>query len=158
MFSAWGPEVREAAHPLELAVDEVPVDVQERQRLEAIGDGVCEQPAQRRLRDRAPAETRDHRVAVQLDAGERHADVGRDDPADAHGERLLEHEHALCVAERGAHRVQREWPERRDPEAPIFTPCSRISSTVSLIVPSTEPSATTIVSASSAAVGADQAP
>ncbi len=33
--------------------------------------------------------------------------------------------------------------------APILTPCSRSSSTTSSIVPSTEPSATTIVSASS---------
>ncbi len=36
------------------------------------------------------------------------------------------------------------------PTAPIFTPSSRSSSTVSWMVPSTEPSATTIVSASSA--------
>ena len=35
------------------------------------------------------------------------------------------------------------------PSTPIFTPAARISSTVSLIVPSTEPSATTLVLASS---------
>ena len=43
------------------------------------------------------------------------------------------------------------------PSTPICWPCSRISSTVSLIVPSTEPSATTMASASSSAVGVHQA-
>ena len=41
---------------------------------------------------------------------------------------------------------------------PIFTPSARISSTVSLIVPSTEPSATTMVSASSQRYGRTSPP
>ena len=79
----------------QLAVDDVPVHVEERQRLEAVGDGVGEQPAQRAFVIGRPPRPGDHRVAVQLDARERHAHVRRDDPADADGERLLEHEHPL---------------------------------------------------------------
>ena len=38
--------------------------------------------------------------------------VGRDDAADADGERLLEHDDALGACQRRAHRVERERPER----------------------------------------------
>ena len=116
MFSACGPGRARGLHARQLAVDDVPVQVQERQRLQPVRHRVGEQLAQGGLGDRPPAEAGDDRVAVQLDAGERHADVGRDDPADADGERLLEHDHALGVPKRGAERLKRKRAERRDPD------------------------------------------
>ena len=100
MFSACGPEAREA--PIRSSSrfttsQSMSRNVNASRRSAAAS---AEQAVQRGLGDRPSAEARDHRVAVQLDAGERHAHVRRDDPADADGERLLEHDHALGVAER----------------------------------------------------------
>ena len=105
--------------------------------------------AQRRARDRAAAQAGDHRVALELDARQRLAHAVGHDAAQADGEALLQHDDALGVLQRLAQRGERERPERADATAPIATPSSRISSTTSFMVPITEPSATTIVSASS---------
>ena len=102
----------------------LPVQVEERQRLELVRDRVREQAAQRRLRDRPAAEAGDHRVAVELDARQRHAHVRptrsrrrrRRAPSRARRTRLR-------VPQRRAHLLERERPERLDRRARrCFTP------------------------------------
>ncbi len=105
--------------------------------------------SQRRLGDGAPAEAGDHGVAVQLQAGQRQPHVGRDDAAQADREALLQHDHALGALQRGAHRGQRERAERVDAEHADLHAVGAQLVDVSFSVPITEPSATTMVSASS---------
>ncbi len=93
-------------------------------------------PVQRRLGDRAPAEAGDHVVHARRQAGQREPDVLADDAARADGERLLEHDDALRVAERLTHLVERIRAEALDAErADRARPRSRSSSTTSSIVP-----------------------
>ncbi len=107
---------------LELVGDDVGVEVEERHLLELVGARVLEQLPQRGPRDRAAAEPGDHRVALQLDPGQRLAHAVGDDAAQADGEALLEHDDALRVGERVAQRGQRERAERADRHRPDRDP------------------------------------
>ncbi len=51
---------------------------------------------------------------MQLDTGQCHPHVGRDDAADADGERSLQHHDPLCALQRIPHRFERERSERGD--------------------------------------------
>ena len=116
MFSACGPE-RRSRCPRQLALDEPAVEVEEGRCGQPVGDRVVEQAPQRRLGDRPAAEPRDHGRHVRpegLRAPRRTS--SDDDPADAGGERLLEHDDAAGVAERLAHLVHRPRPEGLDPD------------------------------------------
>ena len=98
------------------------VEVEERQRLEPVGGGVGEQPAQRCLGDRPPAEARDHRVGVGPDtsggwmpASAAWTSVETIPPmptASAFSSTTTR----LAPAERRAHGVERERAEGRDPD------------------------------------------
>ena len=101
-----------ARDALELALDERAVEVEEGQRLQRAGERVARTAAQRGLRDRPPAEAGDD--VVDLARGCRPGPArtfGRDDPADADRERLLEHDDPPGAGQRGPHLVQRERAE-----------------------------------------------
>src|SRR6185295_11265844 len=85
------------ASALDLAVDDVPLQIQELERLELVACGLREQVEERALRDGAPAQAGDDGVAVQVQAGKRFAHTAGDDAADARREALLEHDDALRV-------------------------------------------------------------
>ena len=93
-----------------------PVEVEEGERLQQVGDRVAQHLLERCPRDRAPAQAGDDGVAVQLQAREREPDVGRDDAAETDAEALLEDDDAARRVQRGAHRGERERPERLDAE------------------------------------------
>ena len=113
MFSAIGPERRVDALAFEFAVDRVPVEIEEGQRFEPVGDRIDEQAAQRGLGDGPPAESGDHRVDRLRTVAQGHAHVARDDAADAHGEALLHHDHPPDMAQRIADLGDREGAEAR---------------------------------------------
>ena len=148
MFSAWGPE-RSLPQPRELPFDEVGAQVEEAQGAEPAGERVPEDPLQRRARDRAPAEPGHHAVDGDRKAAERQPHVLLDDAAEPDRERLLHHDHPAGARERGADLVRGYGRKQRIASAPTRSPRSRSLSTTSSIAPSTEPSATTTVSASS---------
>ena len=119
-------------------------------RLEPVLEGVGEQRVQRALGDRPAAEARDHVVDRGRRVPKRQPHVLADDPAERRP-RTPSRPRRPARACPSAARTSSSGNGRKHlmPRAPIFTPCSRSSSTTSSIVPSTEPSATTIVSASS---------
>ena len=116
------------------------------------------QPAQGAPGDRPAAESGDDVVDDRGQPRQREPDVLADDAARADGERLLDHDHALGSPEASRTSSRGHGRKHLIETAPIFTPCSRSSSTTSSIVPSTEPSATTIVSASSMRYAANSPP
>ena len=132
------------SHELDVEVEEASA------RAEPVGGGVVEHRVQRRLRDRAAAEAGDDVVDVGRQPGQRRRTFWPTIPPIADGERLLEHDDPRRRAPSAA-RTSSSGNGRKHlmPSAPIRTPWSRSSSTTSSIVPSTEPSATTTVSASS---------
>ena len=147
MFSAAGPDCGAAATRRQLAAR--PGRCSRSRKVSgsrSSAAGLGEQLPQRGLGDGPAAEAGDDRVAVQPDAATgpsaRWPTRSRRCPTASAFSSTTTRSRA---AQRGAHRVQRERPERGDAErADLHTPSSRSSSTVSLIVPSTEPSATTI--------------
>src|SRR6185436_20456314 len=100
----------------ELAVDDAPVEVEEGERLQLVGDRIAQHAFERRLGDRASAQAGDDRVAVQLQAREGETDIGRDDAAKAHAEALFDDDDALSTLQRPANRRERERTVRLDAE------------------------------------------
>ena len=160
MFSACGPGRARVAHRARSSRSTSSRSrSRKRQRLEPVG-----RPRRRAaprseafVIGRPPSPAID-RVAVQLDARRAPCARSRETIPPTPTASAFSSTTTRCApAERRAHRVERERPERRDAERRrSLTPSSRSSSTASSIVPSTEPSATTIVSASVGAVAADQ--
>jgi hypothetical protein len=153
-FAATGPDVAQqvlgdraaAAHlrlALELAVDDSPVEIEEGERLELVGDRLAQHAFERRLGDRASAQAGDDRVAVQ-GAGprgrgghrSRRRRRGRRKSSSRRRRRATRPCSAARTAASGNGRY--DWM----PSTPILTPLSRRASIVSFRVPITEPRAT----------------
>src|SRR5262249_33563240 len=105
-----------AALALELAAHKVGVEVEKLERLELVPPGTLEQVPQRVPGDRASAQARRHGARSRVGVRQRLLAIGWDDPSTANGKGLLEDDHAADSLEDLADLVQRERPERLDPE------------------------------------------
>src|SRR5512132_3868882 len=101
---------------LELALDQIGLQVEETERPELVATGSFEQVPQRLAGDRAPTEPGDHRAAASVAVRQRFVYVGGDDPAAPDRQRLLEDHHAAGAGKRLADLVEREGAERLDAE------------------------------------------
>ena len=90
MFSADGPERRDRADPGAFPLDDLVVEVEEGEALEAIACRVGEHRLERTLGDRPSAEPGDHRAQREVRVVRRHGNVGREHAAEADAEGLLD--------------------------------------------------------------------
>ena len=143
--------------PGELALDESVVEVEEGERLRAAVGGVGEH----RRAATAPVIGRPPSPATTVCTVDRsapvggHGHVGREHAAEADAERLLDHHDPAGAgrAPRAPRRAGRAGRSVMPTHADPLAVARAASSTASLIVPSTDPSATTTVSASSVRYG-----
>ena len=146
------PGTAHLAHVVQLLADDLFIEVEEMRAFPRLHKGAAEHAMQRCPRDRAAAKSGNHRMHLRRC---RHVAQGKIDivgelPAHADGEALLDHDDVLSAREH----PRNDWVGngRNDTRVtrPMRNPSARISSIVSLMVPLTEPMATTSISASSA--------
>ena len=126
MFSAVGPGAAVQCHSLELAFDQTLVEVEEGQAPQLVRERRLEDAAERRLRDGAPAEPGDDGGDRNGQPAERHRHVGREHPAEAHADGLLDDDDLPGTLERVPDCVNGEGPERGDAERTDPVPCGTL--------------------------------
>ncbi len=114
MFSAVGPERRDASHTGTLSLDDLMVEVEEGEAVEPLICRVSEHPLERALGDRPTPEAGDHCAEREVHVVCRHRHVGREHAAESDTECLLHDDDSPGSRQCVAHGVVREWPERRD--------------------------------------------
>ena len=133
----------------DLAMYHIVIEIEEVQALQCILAGLVEELAQGGPGDRAPAETGNDRMDLHIQTFQCHANVRRHNATDTDGKRLFDDQYAFGFLQGRFQRLFRERSNEQMLTDPIATPSARISSTTSLMVPFTDPRATTRVSAPS---------
>src|SRR6266567_3439753 len=105
------PAASHVRFALELVADEVGIEIEEGHLLELVVAGIFEELPERCARDRPATEARDDGISLEYDARERLAHAVGYDPAQTDREALFEHDDALGILQRVAHRRQREGAE-----------------------------------------------
>ena len=98
----------------ELAFDQAGIEVEEGQEPQLAASCRLEDPSERGFGDRSATQARHHRGDRNRQATERHGHVGRQHPAEAHTDGLLDDDDLLRVLECVPNGIDRERPERGD--------------------------------------------
>jgi len=118
------PRARRLVEALQLALDQRPVQVEEREpvRLQPSPEDVPEERQQRPPGDGTATEPRDDVVHVRRQARQREPYVLTDDPTDADGERTLDDDYLPCVRRGVAHLFEGVWAEALDSQRAYARP------------------------------------
>ena len=159
MSSAAGPTRRALPRRWSLARRDALVEIEEMRALPRLHRRLPEEPVQRGLGRRPAAEADDRRMHRRRvgKLAQRDRDVAGQQAAHADVDRPVDHHDVARPRQRLPQRSAGNGRKATRVTRPIATPSARISSITSLIVPLTEPIATTRISASSASVGPQQA-